>query len=57
MPVLSEMMQYARTRAVLGKLKPGSWAEAIHHAAAAGEVLETVPVMEAAPRGVGKLPL
>jgi cytochrome P450 len=45
-PVLSEMMHYARTRAVLGKLNPGSWAEAIHHAAAAGEVpSEAVPVM------------
>jgi cytochrome P450 len=44
--VLSEMMQYARMHAVPGKLKPGSWAEAIHHAAAAGEVpLEAVPVM------------
>src|SRR4029077_14218511 len=46
MPVLSEMMHYARTHAVPGKLKPGSWAEAIHHAAAAGEVpREAVPVM------------
>jgi cytochrome P450 len=46
MPVLSEMMRYARTQAVPGKLKPGSWAEAIHHAAAAGEVSsEAVPVM------------
>ena len=46
MPVLSEMMHYARTHAVPGKLKPGSWAEAIHHAAAAGEVPpEAVPVM------------
>jgi cytochrome P450 len=46
MPVLSEMMAYAETQAVLGKLKPGSWAEAIHHAAAAGEVpSEAVPVM------------
>jgi len=45
-PVLSEMMDYARTHAVPGKLKPGSWAEAIHHAAAAGEVpREAVPVM------------
>ncbi len=44
MPVLSEMMEYARTQAVPGKLKPGSWAEAIHHAAAAGEVpSEAVP--------------
>jgi cytochrome P450 len=46
MPVLSEMMHYARTHAVPGKLKPGSWAEAIHHAAAAGEVPpDAVPVM------------
>jgi cytochrome P450 len=46
MPVLSEMMQYARNHAVPGRLKPGSWAEAIHHAAAAGEVpSEAVPVM------------
>jgi cytochrome P450 len=46
MPVLSEMMHYARTQAVPGKLKPGSWAEAIHDAAAAGEVPdEAVPVM------------
>jgi len=46
MPVLSEMMQYARSHAVPGKLRPGSWAEAIHHAAAAGEVpSEAVPVM------------
>jgi cytochrome P450 len=40
------MMHYAQTQAVPGKLKPGSWAEAIHHAAAAGEVPpEAVPVM------------
>ena len=46
MPLLSEMMQYARSHAVPGKLKPGSWAEAIHRAAAAGEVpSEAVPVM------------
>jgi len=45
-PVLSEMMHYARNYAVPGKLKPGSWSEAIHHAAAAGEVPpEAVPVM------------
>ena len=45
-PVLSEMMHYARTQAVPGKLKPESWAEAIHHAAAAGEVPpEAVPVL------------
>jgi cytochrome P450 len=46
MPVLSEMMHYARTHAVPGKLKPGSWAGAIHHAVAAGDVPpEAVPVM------------
>jgi cytochrome P450 len=46
MPVLSEMMQYARHQAVPSRLKPGSWAEAIHHAAVAGEVpVEAVPVM------------
>jgi cytochrome P450 len=46
LPVLSEMMHYARTHAVPGKLKPGSWAEAIHEAASAGEVPpEAVPVM------------
>jgi cytochrome P450 len=46
MPVLSEMMHYARNHAVPGRLKPGSWAEAIHDAAAAGEApSEAVPVM------------
>jgi cytochrome P450 len=45
MPVLSEMMHYARTHAVPGKLKPGSWAEAIHHAAAGEVPPEAVPVM------------
>jgi len=46
MPVLSEMMHYARNQAVPGRLRPGSWAEAIHHAAAAGEVpSDAVPVM------------
>jgi len=46
LPALSEMMHYARTHAVPGKLKPGSWAEAIHNAASAGEVPpEAVPVM------------
>jgi cytochrome P450 len=46
MPVLSEMMNYARNQAVPGRLKPGSWAEAIHLAAAAGEVpSEAMPVM------------
>lgn len=45
-PVLSELMDYARNHAVPGKLKKGSWAEAIHDAAAAGEVpAEAVPVM------------
>jgi cytochrome P450 len=46
LPVLSELMNYARTQAVPGKLKAGSWAEAIHHAADRGEVPpEAVPVM------------
>jgi cytochrome P450 len=46
MSVLSEMMRYARSHAVPGKLKPGGWAEAIRHAAAAGEVPpEAVPVI------------
>jgi hypothetical protein len=27
-PILQEMMDYATTQAVRGKLKPGSWAEA-----------------------------
>lgn len=46
LPVLSELMNYARTQAVPGKLKPGSWAEAIHEAADRGEVpREAVPVM------------
>ena len=46
LPVLTEMMHYARTQAVPGKLKPGSWAEAIHDAAADGEVPpEAVPVL------------
>jgi cytochrome P450 len=46
LPVLSELMHYARTQAVPGKLKPGSWAEAIHEAADRGEVpREAVPVM------------
>src|SRR6516165_12500717 len=46
LPVLSEMMHYARTHAVPGKLKPGSWAEAIHNAASAGEIPPgAVPVM------------
>lgn len=46
LPVLGELMNYARTQAVPGKLKPGSWAEAIHDAAARGEIPpEAVPVM------------
>ncbi len=46
LPVLNELMAYAHTQAVPGKLKPGSWAEAIHEAAARGEVPpEAVPVM------------
>lgn len=44
--VLGEMMEYATTQAVPGKLKPGSWAEAVHDAAARGEVDPgTCPVM------------
>jgi len=39
-PVLEEMMQYARTQAVRGRLKPGSWAEAIVDAVDRGEVDE-----------------
>jgi cytochrome P450 len=37
-PVLQEMMRYATTQAVRGKLKPGSWAEAIIDAVDRGEV-------------------
>ena len=36
-PVLGEMMQYATTQAVRGKLKPGGWAEAIVDAVDRGE--------------------
>ena len=39
-PVLEEMMHYARTQAVRGRLKPGSWAEAIVDAVDSGEVDE-----------------
>jgi len=39
-PVLEEMMHYARTQAVRGRLKPGSWAEAIVDAVDRGEVDE-----------------
>jgi cytochrome P450 len=45
MPVLSEMMHYARSHAAPGKPKPGGWAEAIHHAAAGEVPPEAVPVM------------
>jgi cytochrome P450 len=41
-PVLDEMMQYATTQAVRGKLKPGSWAEAIIDAVDRGEADEAV---------------
>ena len=45
-PVLQEMMHYATTQAVRGKLKPGSWSEAILEAVDRGEVGEAVrPVM------------
>jgi cytochrome P450 len=45
-PVLEEMVQYAATQAVRGKLKPGSWAEALHDAADRGEIArEALPVM------------
>jgi cytochrome P450 len=46
LPVLDELVDYAKNQAVPGKLKPGSWAEAIYAAADAGEVpREAVPVM------------
>lgn len=45
-PVLQEMMHYATTHAVRGKLKPGSWAEAIIGAVDRGEVDEAArPVL------------
>jgi cytochrome P450 len=45
-PVLQEMMHYATTQAVRGKLKPGSWAEGIIDAMDRGEVDEaTRPVL------------
>ena len=37
-PVLNEMMEYATTQAVRGKLKPGSWAEGILDAADRGDI-------------------
>jgi cytochrome P450 len=45
-PVLEEMMHYAATQAVRGKLKPGSWAEGILEAISCGEADEaTRPVL------------
>jgi cytochrome P450 len=45
-PVVREMVDYATTEAVRGKLKRGSWGEALHDAADRGEVpREAVPVM------------
>jgi len=45
-PVLEEMVGYASTQAVRGKLKPGSWAEALRDAADRGEIpREALPVM------------
>jgi cytochrome P450 len=41
-PVLHEMMYYATTQAVRGKLRPGSWAEAVIDAVDRGEVDEAV---------------
>src|SRR5262249_52621712 len=41
-PVLEEMMRYATTQAVRGKLRPGSWAEAILDAVDRGEVDQAV---------------
>jgi len=38
LPVLEEMMNYATTQAVRGKVKPGSWAEAVLDAVDRGEV-------------------
>ena len=45
-PVLREMMHYASSQAVRGKLKPGSWADAILDAVDRGEVDQAVcPMM------------
>lgn len=45
-PVLGEMVEYAITQAVPGKLKPGSWAEAVFLAADRGEVAkDRCPIM------------
>jgi cytochrome P450 len=38
LPVLEEMMHYATTQAVRGKVRPGSWADAILDAADRGEI-------------------
>ena len=38
LPVLGEMMHYATTQAVRGKVRPGSWADAVLDAADRGEV-------------------
>jgi len=45
-PVLEQMVGYATSQAVRGKLKPGSWAEALHDAADRGDVPhEVLPVL------------
>jgi cytochrome P450 len=45
-PVMQEMMHYAKTHAVRGNLKPGSWAEGIIDAVDRGEVDEAIrPVL------------
>jgi cytochrome P450 len=45
-PVLQEMMHYATTQAVRGKLKPGSWSEGILEAISRGEADEAArPVL------------
>ena len=41
-PVMQAMMHYAKTQAIRGKLKPGSWAEAILDAVDQGEVDQSV---------------
>jgi cytochrome P450 len=41
-PVLEQMMHYATTQAVRGKLKPGSWAEGIVEAVDRGEADQAV---------------
>lgn len=45
-PIVGEMVEYAFTQCVPGKLKPGGWAQMIWDAAAAGEVsLQDAPFM------------